>query len=123
MSSSAGRLNAFYDGRCSLCERARRFAITLDWRQRLVFTDLHDQAAMQVCLPGLSQSESLATLHLLLDDGQILRGFAAIRRMMRELPLLTLLAWCLYVPPFHIMGEKAYRIIARNRPCKPEHSP
>ena len=123
MIAPAGRLNALYDGQCSLCERARQFAAILDWRQRLLFTDLHDPVAMRECLPGLSQSERLASLHLLLDDGQILRGFAAVRRIMRELPLLTLLAWCLYVPPIHLLGEVAYRIIARNRPCKSAPTP
>lgn len=119
MSAPAGRLNAIYDGQCSLCERARRLAMILDWRQRLIFTDLHDPAALQTYLPGVSPSESRASLHLLLDNGQILRGFAAIRRMMRELPLLTLPAWCLYAPPLRYLGERAYRIIARNRSCNP----
>ncbi|MCY4105815.1 MAG: DUF393 domain-containing protein [Chloroflexi bacterium] len=122
MSATAKPLLAIYDGQCTLCERARRFAHTLDWRQRLAFTDLHDRAAVQREVPNLSPVESQLALHLRLENGQMLCGFAAVRRMMRVLPLLAPLAWCLYVPPLNIIGEQLYRLIAQHRPCKAERS-
>lgn len=69
-------------------------------------------------MPGLSRVESQIALHLRLEDGQILSGFAAVRRMMCVLPLLAPLAWCLYLPPLNFIGAQLYRFIADNRPCR-----
>lgn len=117
-----GRLLAIYDGQCTICEWARRTATSLDWRGRLAFTDLHDRDTIQLLLPGLSQADSLAALHLLLEDGRTLRGFEAIRRLLGELPLLTPLAWALHIPPLESLGRLVYRLIAQNRPCHPHRA-
>lgn len=120
MSAPRRQLLAIYDGRCLLCQRARRAASALDWRRRLAFADLHDRAAIQRIAPELSAADTLAALHLRLNDGRTLRGFPAIRRMLRELPLLAPLAWALYLPPLPALGRRLYEAIARNRPCLPE---
>ena len=124
MSAPDGRLLAIYDGHCTICQRARRIAASLDWRGRLAFADLHDRAAIEALAPGLSKTDSLAALHLRLADGHTLSGFDAVRRLLGELPLLAPLGWALHIPPLAALARATYRQIARHRPCRPaEHAP
>jgi hypothetical protein len=49
------------------------------------------------------------------DDGALLAGFAAWRRVMSELPRWRWLARLAAAPPFNLIGPPLYRLIAANR--------
>lgn len=48
-------------------------------------------------------------------DGKVYGGFFSVRDVMRFLPLTALPALLLYIPGVSLIGEPAYRWIAKNR--------
>ena len=57
----------------------------------------------------------MAEIHVIDDAGSIYAGFAASRRMLREVPLGWPLWLLLQLPGSQTIGRRAYRYIARRR--------
>lgn len=106
---------AIYDGRCVLCNQTKRIVNKLDWLRRVEFLDLHEWNAVQARYPSLSYDQAMGEIHVVGDDGRLLGGFWAMRRMLRDLPLGFPLWLLLHLPGMNWLGPKVYRLIARNR--------
>lgn len=106
---------ALYDGQCLVCKGTKRALLALDWRKRVQFVDLHDRSRAALVAPGLEQTAALGQIHAIDERGQIDAGFRAVRRLLRELPLGFPLWLLLHIPGMSLLGEQAYRFIARRR--------
>jgi predicted DCC family thiol-disulfide oxidoreductase YuxK len=106
---------AIFDGRCVLCNQTKRIVNKLDWLRRVEFLDLHEWNAVQARYPSLSYDQAMGEIHVVGDDGRLLGGFWAMRRMLRDLPLGFPLWLLLHLPGMNWLGPKVYRLIARNR--------
>lgn len=108
-------LTALYDGNCVICQSTCASMRALDWRRRIEFVDLHESERWRGCYPELSIDELLGEIHVLDESGDLLSGFGASRRLLRELPLLLPLWLLLQFPGMGILGPRAYRFIATRR--------
>lgn len=101
----------WYDGACPLCTREIALMRRLDWRARISFVDVTDDAAH--C--PLDRSVLLARLHAS-ENGQMLTGAAAFAAMWRAIPLLRPLG-LLARNRFILQGlERLYLVFLRVRP-------
>ena len=108
-------LTALYDGNCVICRSTCETMRALDWLQRIEFINLHEDAAWQDRYPKLAFERLMAEIHVIDDAGSIYAGFAASRRMLREVPLGWPLWLLLQLPGSKTIGRRAYRYIARRR--------
>lgn len=107
-------ITALFDGRCVICQMTRRLVTRLDWRQRVLFLDLHDgRVAAQYA--HLDQAALMGAIHVIEPGGRVYAGFAGTRRMLRELPLLFPLWLLLHLPGMNAVGVRVYGWIARHR--------
>jgi predicted DCC family thiol-disulfide oxidoreductase YuxK len=87
----------------------------LDWLNRVEFLNLHDWETVQGRYPDLDFETAMGQMHVVGEDGRLLGGFEGVRRLLRELPLGFPVWLIMHVPGMGWLGEKAYRLIARNR--------
>ena len=106
------RLDVYLDGDCSLCQMSRSWCEHRDPDGRFRFIDF--RAAADEGLP-LTREEHEMSMWVLDDDGTLLGGFAAWRRIMSELPRWRWLARLFSMPPLTFIGPPLYRLIAANR--------
>jgi predicted DCC family thiol-disulfide oxidoreductase YuxK len=105
-------LEVWMDGHCGMCRASQAWCEARDTGKNLMFRDfraIHDEQ-----LP-LSAAEHEASLWVRDTDGSLHRGFAAWRRIMRQLPGWRWLAAVTALPPLRWLGEPLYRLVARNR--------
>ncbi len=104
------RYRVLYDGNCSFCKWVKGYVERLDKRHLLNFEKLQEDSGIY-----FNQTDLLAELHVVSENGRIYRGFSAIRRILRTLPVIKWGAFLLYLPLVPILGEWIYRLVARNR--------
>jgi predicted DCC family thiol-disulfide oxidoreductase YuxK len=68
----------FFDGVCGLCDRAVRFLLRHDRRDRLRFAALQGETARRLLPPLGGQVDDLDTMYVLTRDGRLLRRSRAI---------------------------------------------
>jgi len=115
------RLVVYIDGFCVYCRQAGRLLRALDWGQRVeVRSFRHDESYRRF---GIAPEALEAAMHAVaLGPGtfRVVSGFAAVRLLLRHLPLLWPLwpaAWLLERVGW---GERAYRWVARHRWILPD---
>jgi predicted DCC family thiol-disulfide oxidoreductase YuxK len=105
-------LEVWMDGNCRLCQTSRTWCELRDRNARIRFVDFRNTRDEDLPLPRGDHEESMWVRD---DDGDLLAGFAAWRRVMSELPGWRLLAWLTAIPPFNLIGPPLYRLIAAHR--------
>jgi predicted DCC family thiol-disulfide oxidoreductase YuxK len=99
-----------WDDSCSFCSGWVRWFRRLDWRDAL------DLRALSGPLPeGVNRHAATEAMHVVLPDGSIRAGYAAVVAIARRLPLTMPLApilWLLSWP-----GDRVYRRVAARRSC------
>jgi predicted DCC family thiol-disulfide oxidoreductase YuxK len=108
-------LSLFYDGQCGLCTKSIGVLKMLDWRKRLRFVDIHDEAERAQYAPDLQMADLDKSMHIRTSFGRTYKGFSAFRRLTWTLPLLRPLAPFLYIPGVKFIGDRVYRSIANRR--------
>lgn len=101
-----------FDGDCGFCRRwVERWRVQLG--DRLEFAPFQEVADR---LPAIPREHFEQAVHLVLPDGEVLRGAAAVFRALALAPRGGV-GWWLYrhVPGFRPASELAYRLVARNR--------
>lgn len=100
----------FYDENCNLCQwlkkvfqRIQRGTQTIEWRH-------YDDAP--VC--GIHDTFCGESMTIQISSGKVYRGYQAVRELIRYTWLFPLRP-LLYIPGIDWAGEKAYRLVARNR--------
>jgi predicted DCC family thiol-disulfide oxidoreductase YuxK len=106
---------AIYDGDCVICQQSKRIITALDWLHRVEFIDLQQWDAVAARYPNLNYEQAMGQMHTVTPDGQLLGGFAGVRRILRDLPLGFPLWLILHIPGMNWLGNQVYRFIARNR--------
>jgi predicted DCC family thiol-disulfide oxidoreductase YuxK len=106
---------AVYDGRCVICNSTRRVVSALDWRRRVEFLDLHEQAEVSRRYPWLDQVRAMGEIHVIDSADAVFSGYDGVRRLLRELPLGLPLWGLLHLPGMGVVGRRVYRWVARRR--------
>ena len=107
-------LTVLFDDRCGKCRRFVRLSSALDLAGRLEPIGLSNPRIAREF--GHFDSEALNfEMHVIDSRGRVFRGFYAIRRIAREVPLMWPLAALLFVPGVSTAGEPIYAWIARTR--------
>lgn len=104
------KMIALYDGKCSLCQRTKRTFQKLDWNQKIEWISLQEYEGSQ-----FSALELRRELHIILPNGNVLKGFDAVRKLLVKSPPTVLLGLLLYLPFIPLIGHPIYRWIAKNR--------
>lgn len=106
---------AIYDGYCVICNQSKRIITALDWLRRVEFLDLHKWEEVERRYPQLDFEQAMGQMHVVTPDGRLIGGFEGVRRLLRDLPLGFPLWLILHLPGLGWLGDKVYRLIARNR--------
>jgi predicted DCC family thiol-disulfide oxidoreductase YuxK len=106
---------AIYDSRCVLCQQTRRTVKALDWLKRVEFLDIHEWETVVARVPDLEYEAAMGQIHVLADNGDLLGGFPAMRRLLRDLPLGVPFWLMFHLPGMNWLGPKVYAFIARHR--------
>jgi predicted DCC family thiol-disulfide oxidoreductase YuxK len=116
------RAQVLYDGHCAFCRKSVALLQRLDWRRILTYVDVRDPEQMKTVAAPVEPSRLVEEMHVVTPGRHHLHhGFAAIRWMAWQLPLLWPVAPFLYIPGVPALGQKLYLWIARHRfqlvPC------
>ena len=110
--NGASALEVWIDGECGLCQRSRDWCELRDSNDRIRFTDFRSAADPDLPVKRGDLEESMWVRD---ESGRLLKGFAAWRVIMSELPGWRWMAWLVAAPPFRWLGPPIYRMIAENR--------
>ena len=105
-------LEVWMDGKCRLCQTSRSWCELRDRRARIRFVDFRTRGDDELPVAHADHERSMWVRD---DDGTLLEGFAAWRRIMSELPGWRWLALLAAAPPFTAIGPPLYRFIATLR--------
>lgn len=105
----------FYDADCPLCVAGVRRIGGLFARRGFVWEPLQAQDA--AARLGLSHSEMLGEMKLLLAGGRVAGGADAWAELFRSVWWLWPLGWLMRLPGLHALSHAAYRWLMRNRYC------
>jgi predicted DCC family thiol-disulfide oxidoreductase YuxK len=107
-------LIVLFDDRCGKCRRFVRLSSALDLAGRLEPIGLSNPRIPREF--GHFDPDALNfEMHVIDSRGRVFRGFYAIRRIAREVPLMWPLAALLFIPGVSAAGEPIYAWIARTR--------
>lgn len=104
---------AIYDGDCGVCSAMAAWLVRRDRRGHVVVLPIRD--TVEVGGRCLLRADLEREMHVVDASGRIYRGFAAWRRIARELPLLRPLTPFLHAPGVSRVGDAVYRCIAGHR--------
>ncbi len=104
-----------YDGHCMFCVGSVRRLLALDLFSYLRPVDYQTTEDVTALHPSLTRDQCHAQIHLVEPNGRLSGGFAAIQRLSMKLSLLWLLAPLANLPGARLIGDPAYRWIARHR--------
>ena len=107
-------LTVLFDDRCGKCRRFIGLSTALDFAGRLDVVGLSD-ARIASEFNHFDVDALNFEMHVIVSRGRVFRGFYAIRRIAREVPLMWPLAALLFIPGVSAAGGPIYAWIARNR--------
>ncbi len=114
MTESATRAVVIYDGACGLCGEGVAWISRRARRGEFEF--LPCQAAeRRARFPWIEERVCMEAMQLVLPDGQVLAGAAAIPEIMRRLKGWRWLAGVFRLPGMGLLAPRAYARIARHR--------
>jgi predicted DCC family thiol-disulfide oxidoreductase YuxK len=101
-----------FDGKCSFC------GVWIEYWKRLTGDQVQYAPYQEVAgqFPDIPQKDFAAAVKLILPDGEVHSGAHAVFSTLALLPGKRWMSWCYeYIPPFAILSEAAYGLIARHR--------
>ncbi|WP_234969336.1 thiol-disulfide oxidoreductase DCC family protein [Bacillus massilinigeriensis] len=99
-----------YDSTCSLCTNSMKRMKKLDWLAKANWTPLEEWNSIQFSAEDLREE-----IHVVLENGEVLKGFYGVRKVLLLFPVTFPVALLLYMPFVPIWGVPIYRLIAKNR--------
>jgi len=105
-------LEVWMDGECRICQTSKAWCELRDRDGRIRFVDFRSTIDQDLPRPRGDHETSMWVRD---DDGALLAGFDAWRRIMHELPGWRWLARLTGRPPFNLIGPPLYRLLAANR--------
>lgn len=113
---AAGRAGwVFYDADCPLCVAGVRRIGGLFVRRGFAWEPL--QAPDAAARLGISHTEMLGEMKLLLAGGRVAGGADAWAELFHAVWWLRPLAWLMRLPGLKTLSRSAYRWVAQNRHC------
>lgn len=103
-----------FDERCVLCRETVKTLSGLQTSVSLTMLPLQ-QVDVGDIVPGMSQEELLAQLHVITSDRQVFKGADAVFRIFREVPSYQWISRLERVPGFRHVARLLYRVIAKHR--------
>jgi len=103
-----------YDGGCPLCQRAMRWVERRALPGQFEFLPCRSRERRER-FPWMPDETCLAALQLVLPNGRVLAGDAAIPEILRRLRGRRWLAALFRIPGVGWLGPRAYRWVARHR--------
>ncbi len=110
-----GKIAVLYDGNCGHCVPTMFFLIQCDWLTRLNPVNYHEVAARKKAAPKLAFKELDRSVHIVLPNKKVVKGFDAFRKLTFHLPPLWPLVPILYLPLAAPIGRRVYARIAESR--------
>ena len=108
-------MDVIYDGQCGFCVRCVRLCRALDVRRVLRYDDATDRSGVHRRFPELAAADFDNAMFVVTPGRLVYRGFHAVRRIARAVPLMWPLLALLYFPGSGWLGPKVYAWVARNR--------
>jgi predicted DCC family thiol-disulfide oxidoreductase YuxK len=107
-------MTVLYDGDCRFCTRSahgiqRRFG-----RERVALKNFQEPAALEP-YPSVTRDAAMKKMHVVLPDGRIFAGAAAVARIVASVRFIGWLAYVYYVPGIRQLADLAYSLVARYR--------
>src|SRR5271169_3014991 len=112
--ASITRFKVLYDDQCEICQACVAWLKVLDKHQRTETIPIA-AAALSELGAGVEMDACLRELHVIGADGRLYRGWDAVARLARLLPMTWITGAVGSVPPFKQIARVAYRFVARNR--------
>lgn len=105
---------ALYDGTCSLCRETKRLSEKLDWLNKVEWVSLQEYEKNPRSI-SFSNQDLRKELHIITPNGEVKKGYYAVRRLLLQFPATLILSVLLYVPFAALIGNPIYKWIAKNR--------
>jgi predicted DCC family thiol-disulfide oxidoreductase YuxK len=106
-----------YDSDCGICNASREWAETRDWDRRLQFLP-YQTADLETLSPGLDREMASRSAFFIYPGGRRVSGARAIFETLRRLPgVWGIIGLIMARPPFWLLAEPLYYLVARNRAC------
>jgi len=102
-----------YDGRCRFCVRSAEQVRTLVG-DRVRYESFRDPGVL-ARHPQLTEAQCETGAQLVMPDGRVASGFAAVAQALATRPGLRFVAWLHSVPGLHQVIDALYRAVVRNR--------
>jgi predicted DCC family thiol-disulfide oxidoreductase YuxK len=113
-SAERARAVLIYDGTCGLCQDGMAWIARRAVKDRFEF--LPCQAAeRRTRYPWMNERTCLEAMHLILPDGRVLAGDAAIPEILKRLRGWRWLAQAFRLPGVEIIAPRVYAWVARHR--------
>jgi glycosyltransferase 2 family protein len=111
----AATLAVIYDAGCGFCIRALALLRRASPAGRFTFHDGNDQAAIAGAFPVLAGAATDEAMFVVAPNGEVFRGFFAVRRIVWATPRLRILLPFFYIPGASLVGPRLYARVARHR--------
>jgi len=109
------RTLVFYDGGCRMCVGLSGWIYHLDQKKQFELRPYQDSDLVKQ-FPELKPDQLEKHIHVIADDGRILRGADAMMEIWLKLRHFTSpLAYILKIPPFIWLARAVYNLIAMYR--------
>ena len=108
------RATLIYDGECGFCQGAVAWIRARSGPEVFEFLPCQDPERARR-YPGMSQSECMTAMQLVLADGRVLGGETAIPEILKRLRGWRILATLFHVPGTGFLARRVYAWVARNR--------
>jgi predicted DCC family thiol-disulfide oxidoreductase YuxK len=99
------QVRMYYDGNCHFCRRTSAYLRAFDIYHTITFVDFRTIDAARI---GLCQRQLEQRIHVIDERGRVTRGFAAMARAARAVPLLWPLAVLCRLPGLPRVAERVY---------------
>ncbi|MFP4501950.1 MAG: thiol-disulfide oxidoreductase DCC family protein [Candidatus Hydrogenedentota bacterium] len=107
-------LMLIYDGECPLCLRARDWLAARVPADVFTFVPCQSETRAQQA-PQVTYAQCMRAMQLVLPDGTVYAGAAALPHILRHVPRWRLLAGVFALPGVRSLTPPLYRVVARNR--------
>lgn len=105
----------FFDKYCPPCRAAVRIFQFFDLYRRCHWIPIQEARARLKDYPYLSSRNAVHELHMCTNQGVVLHGFYALRRLLLTIPAGILPAVLLYFPYAECIGVPLYNVVSKSR--------